>query len=281
MLSVNNWWSAVFVYLGVAKSAKIHFKDGEEFSLTKSNLSQFIIQVELATLPAGIKKYLKIKGKKVVLSMKNVHLNLSREAAGQIAGEFYYNWHNLVDVKGRDVLDVGAYVGDSTLYFVLAGRASHVYGFEPYKYYFDLAKKAVRDNNLGRKITMFRYAVGGRDSYGFINEESDDFMVDSSASSGSKKVKLVSLDTIAKRLNLKHAALKVDCEGCERSMINNASSSTLKRFDAIHIEYHYGYRDMVERLRREGYRVSYTKPSYTFKGISTKPMVMGDITATR
>jgi len=36
-----------------------------------------------------------------------------------------------------------------------------------------------------------------------------------------------------KRFNLKHAALKVDCENCEYDLILNASDEALKAFDQM------------------------------------------------
>lgn len=39
--------------------------------------------------------------------------------------------YGILDVKGRDVVDVGAYIGDTALYFRLKG-AKRIYAFEPY-----------------------------------------------------------------------------------------------------------------------------------------------------
>ena len=41
-----------------------------------------------------------------------------------------YKW---LDVEGKNVVDVGANIGDTAIYFALKG-AKHVYAFEPYPY---------------------------------------------------------------------------------------------------------------------------------------------------
>ena len=277
----KNWWSVVLVHLGISKSATIRLRGGKEYHLTKGNISDFMIYAERQTLPEAVKRNLKFNGGMAVFSLNGRKLKLRAGAAAQIASEFYYGKHAFIGVKGKDVVDVGAYVGDSPLYYIFAGRARHVYAFEPYRRYFDLADKVVKDNGLSSRITMFKYAVAGTDSIGFINEESDDFVVSNKGGSGSKKVSSISLDTIVKKLKLRNAALKVDCEGCERGIFASVSSNALKSFDVIHVEYHYGYRDVVERLRAEGYRVKYTNPRYNFKGFGVPGMVFGDIIAIR
>jgi len=79
-----------------------------------------------------------------------------------------------------------------------------------------------------------------------------------------KKIKIENLDEIVKRFNLRHAALKVDCEGCEYDLILNASDKTLHAFDQIIMEYHYGYRNLVKRLRQAGFIVKYSLPDYLY-----------------
>ena len=75
-----------------------------------------------------------------------------------------------------------------------------------------------------------------------------------------KKIRIVSLDEIVKRFNLTHAALKVDCEGCEYDLILNASDEALHAFGQIIIEYHYGYRNILRALKESEFKVKYGWP---------------------
>jgi len=56
----------------------------------------------------------------------------------------------------------------------------------------------------------------------------------------------------------------------------------LKAFDQIIMEYHYGYRNLVKRLRRAGFKVKYSTPKYTHNiEAENSNMYLGFIFATR
>jgi hypothetical protein len=72
----------------------------------------------------------------------------------------------------------------------------------------------------------------------------------------------------------------MDCEGCEYDTILSSSKDVLQEFDIIKISYHFGYKNLVEKLRNSGFEVSYTKPLY-YHNIFTEEskMFLGDIFA--
>lgn len=166
-----------------------------------------------------------------------------------VDAEFESGAHAQLDIKGRQVVDLGAYTGDTAIYYAKRG-ASHVYAFESRKSVVDTANGVIKRYHLEKKITMF---------HRFVNASN--------------------FNTLMRQLRIRHGALKIDIEGGEYQVIKGAASGTLHRFDVIHIEYHYGYVDLVERLKEEGFEVSHTKPRYDFKGISRKPMLLGDVYA--
>jgi len=170
-----------------------------------------------------------------------------------------YKW---LDVKGKDVVDVGANVGDTAIYFALKG-AKHVYAFEPYPYSYNIAKKNIKLNHLEDKITLLNEGCG-KSGFVTIKEEYENTGgTDLKNFKEGKKIKIESLDEIVKRFNLKHAALKVDCEGCEYDLILNASNEALHAFDQIIIEYHYGYKNLQKQLKICRFRVKNTHPKTT------------------
>jgi len=57
--------------------------------------------------------------------------------------------------------------------------------------------------------------------------------------------------------------VKLDREGCEYDLILNASDEALQAFDQIIMEYHYGYRNLVKRLRQARFKVKYSLPKYS------------------
>jgi len=283
--TVSNWWDVVSVLLGIKKGATIYFKDGNKFELNENSFGKFIILVELAILPKNIKKEYKFRldNGAVFLRIEGRKLKLDINVAPQIVREFYYDSHSGMDVSGRDVIDIGAYVGDTALYYILRGRANHVYAFEPMPYLFNLGVKMIKENHLQNRITLLNAAVSGKGGHTYVNRKETSFgRVDlDSVSKSWKKIAVFSLNEIVKKYKINNGALKVDCEGCEYGIFKYASSDTLRRFNQIHIEYHYGYLDLVNRLKDEGFVVSYKKPVFNFKGFSSRPMVSGEIIAMR
>jgi len=160
-----------------------------------------------------------------------------------------------LDVLGRVVLDVGAYVGDSTLYFVSRG-AKWVYAFEPYPSLYRIAEGNLRVNGV-RNVTLFNEAIGLEDGYIGIDTnyspKSNSWIRDFGSG---VRIHVRGFDSLVENLGLRDAALKMDCEGCEYKALLSAKSATLESFSEIILEYHYqGYKQIVEKLSRCGFKV--------------------------
>ena len=278
----ENWWDAVFILLGIVDSATIRFRNGVTVRASKNDLGKIVSLAEFSNLPEGAKRRLRIKilGNSALMRIGGKRLRLEIEVANPVAIEVSTNEHSMIKVRGKDVVDIGAYVDDTAIYYALHEKARHVYAFEPMPYLYMTGVRNVNANGLGKQITTFNMAVAGDAGKASLSSRFTSFgLVDSKSRSKGRSVKVVSLDSVVDGLRISHGALKVDCEGCEYGIFRHASSKALKSFDVIHVEYHYGYRDIVERLRKEGFRVSYTKPVYNFKGFGKKPMLNGHIVA--
>ncbi len=283
--AVKNWHEVLLVYLGARRSATAVFRNGMQVKVGKNDLGRLVSLAELANIPEGTRKRLKlrIEGEKASLAINGKTLRLDLEVAGPVALEMQTGEHSMMDVRGRDVVDIGAYVDDTAIYYAVSGGAKHVYAFEPFPYLYETAVRNVKANGLEKRISTYNLAVSGETGNVSLNSRYTSFGIVNSkeSKSGRKGVRVVSLDSIVKSLRIRHGALKVDCEGCEYQVFKQASSATLKSFDLIHVEYHYGYVDVIERLRREGFKVEYTKPTYAFRGMGAEPMLKGDIIASR
>ena len=78
-----------------------------------------------------------------------------------------------------------------------------------------------------------------------------------------RKVPLLTLEDILKESNLEpngSIVMKIDCEGCEYEIILSANEKVLQKFSYIMIEYHYGYKNLKEKLKKSGFKVSITRP---------------------
>jgi len=286
----KNWIEVSLFWIGVKKTLTIKFRDGksayfknkkEYFEFWNSEFGQNELSKQRKT------SHYKIKASNIELNYQNKKLYFYYDTNKQLSNsiglinenfiEGQYKW---LDVEGKDVVDVGANIGDTAIYFALKG-AKHVYAFEPYPYSYNIAKKNIKLNHLEDRITLLNEGCG-RSGFVTIKEDYDNTGgTDLKNFKEGKKIKIESLDEIVKRFNLKHAALKVDCEGCEYDLILNASDGALMAFDQIIIEHHYGYRNLVKRLRRSGFKVKYSTPEYTHNIEAESNMYFGFIFATR
>jgi len=71
----------------------------------------------------------------------------------------------------------------------------------------------------------------------------------------------LSLQNLVEKYEIKSGILKMDCEGCEYDSILETANEILQKFSHIQIEYHYGYKNLKEKLESAGFSVKITKPN--------------------
>jgi FkbM family methyltransferase len=190
-----------------------------------------------------------------------------------------YKWLN---VKGKEVIDIGANIGDTAIYFAVNG-AKHVYAFEPYPFSYRIALKNIKLNKLERKVTLLNEAIGKENKIIYIDENYENTGGDDLKEfKKGKKIKVTTLEEIVKRFKLKDAILKMDCEGCEYPSLLNTPNEVLRNFEQIMLEYHYGYLNLKKKLEEAGFKVKVSLPKYTFNDRAQNPhMVIGYLYAQR
>jgi|GEM_PF-1479610 len=140
-------------------------------------------------------------------------------------GEIFRDGAYDVDVKGRTVVDVGAGIGDSPIYFVLNG-AKKVYAFDVNVWYLE---KNIRENNVKDVVEPIRCECGLSNN----------------------------LDIITLKYNIPYeSVLKVDCEGCEYDFFGAVPPRLISRYHTIIIEYHNGVQHLADLLRASGFNVT-------------------------
>jgi FkbM family methyltransferase len=161
--------------------------------------------------------------------------------------------YDYLPVKDKIVIDIGANIADSSIYFALCG-ASKVIALEPFPKNYEMAKKNIALNNLSDKITLILAGCSG--DLGFINSYQ-------SPLPGNKDlIPLLRLEDILKENGIDHddSVLKMDCEGYEYDILMSSKRESLRRFRHMQIEYHYGYKNLKEKLETCGFNVSVTRP---------------------
>ncbi|GAC1480756.1 MAG: hypothetical protein PVSMB9_05680 [Candidatus Dormibacteria bacterium] len=145
-----------------------------------------------------------------------------------------YAW---LDAKGRVVVDVGANVADSVVYFAKRG-AAHVYGYEPDPVAFAAAERNLGLNRIAN-ATVVHAAVQGEASNGHV-----------------------SFADVIRQASSLHPGLpivcKIDCEGCEYDLFapGRMKPAQVDRVSQIMIEYHWrSPQALVTSLEALGFRV--------------------------
>jgi len=278
---IKNWYDVILFRLGIKKKIKIILRDGREFAINNFNdYRKFWLEKVAKINVKTNEKYIEFpydgKNIKMFYSFPVDTCNIVNEV-------FFDNVYKFLEVKNKIVVDIGANVGDSAIYFALNG-AKHVYAFEPYLFSYNLAVRNAKENNLGRKITIIRAGCGESNTIKLDSDYRNFGGSDiSHTSKNGIKTKIYSLKQIVDKFKIKNnAVLKIDCEGCEYGVILNADKNTLKRFDRIQIEYHYGYKNLVKKLKDSGFEVKYSWPKTSANYVNPQiEMFVGFIYAKR
>jgi FkbM family methyltransferase len=292
--AIRNWYDLVLFKLGVLKQMTLVLKSGEEYTVMNDEDLFNFLHIDKPWTKELARFYrfpIRVDNDKVVamlLDKEVVFSYKSRPIMGTTIGLLMdlmnKDEYSKANVNGRDVVDIGATIGDSAIYFVLKG-AKHVYAFEPYPYSYNAARKNIRSNKFEDKITLFNAGIGGHDSKtrieGSLISGVESSLADDAGDAG-KVVPVLSLKSVADKCGVKNGVLKIDCEGCEVNAIMNSSNEVLRRFDQIVMEYHYGYRILEDKLKGAGFKVSHTAPKYFgYNNIKHPDMYIGMIYAYR
>jgi FkbM family methyltransferase len=151
-----------------------------------------------------------------------------------LSGKFheYYNF----DVRGKTILDIGGFVGDTARYFLENG-AKKVFVYDPIAQNLACAKLNLR--GFPRRYKLFRAAVCSVDGVFTISSEVPLY----SSSFGSSKNRGYSVNcpsvSFSKIIDKHHNvdAIKVDCETCEY-FLERVSPKLLRRIPHWLIEFH-------------------------------------------
>jgi FkbM family methyltransferase len=143
----------------------------------------------------------------------------------------------LSGLRGRDVIDVGANVGDSALYFILHG-ARKVIAVEPLPNVVKCAEENLRLNDVADRVKVVNAALGGEP----MSVPCDyDIVLSGGFStlkgSGPCRVPGVTLGDLLNMVDDPYL-LKMDCEGCEAQVILGPERERLRAFEHIIFETH-------------------------------------------
>jgi len=233
---------------------KVVLKDGQELKVPYGWVTRF---AEINTYKNKNVQNISLTKDGISFHYKNHFVIIDPARFSDPGAVFLREEYSFLQVKDHDVIDIGMNIGDSAIYFALNG-AKRVIGLEPYPYAFSYAEKNIKLNNFNNIIPI--NAGYGKDSSILVDDKkiSENGSILISSNSG-KEIPIYSLKTLLKMYKINNAIVKMDCEGCEYALLEE-DDETLKNIDMIQIEYHYGYSDLVEKLKKAGFYVEYTEP---------------------
>ncbi len=214
--------------------------NGKEHFIPVDNLSYYSISVLFLRIDSGW-EYKENYWERKKVKVRHIYYSII---------EVFENkkW-KFLNVKGKNVLDIGAFVGDSPIYFILKG-AKKVYAIEPHPDVYNEMIENIKLNNMEDKIIPINMGISYEKDYVTINTKKINEIERSLFKSEGDGIKVLAgkLSDIIDKYNIDAQILKMDCEGCEYDIILK-DYDTIKEFDEIGFEYHaYNTKISVNKL---------------------------------
>lgn len=131
--------------------------------------------------------------------------------------------------NGKNLIDIGANIGNHSLYFCYGLGVQKVYAFEPIRSTFEQLVRNIKLNNAEDRIIAENFALGAEKGRAAI-KEFDDANIGSTSirTSNQGEIEIITLDEYAMQLE-SIDFIKIDVEGFELNVIKGAIN-TLKKF---------------------------------------------------
>ena len=214
----------------------------------------FIQNNKILTLPNGLQVYLPFvnyKGKEVVGDYIQKAIFLTGT---------YYEEEELLKIKkflnmteGLSICDIGANIGNHTLFFTKEMHANHVYSFEPVESTFNILQKNISINSLDN-VSLYNVALGKTKGNGTINvRQENNCGANQIIPDENGTTKMITLDSIY--FDKKIDFVKMDVEGFEKDVLRGAKIFFEKNSPALFIEiFQENYIEVNGILEEYGYK---------------------------
>jgi len=261
---IKNLSSSLYQYLILRKqNIELKLRNGETIIVSRFLYPRIIYYSKYIENITKDDIYLKINNKTFQLPLKEIEIsgfwNIIRSLkSGWLYYRNYWEKNNIrfknmyfpiyevfdeesykfLNVKNKNILDIGAFIGDSPIYFILKG-AKKVYAIEPHPDAYNEIIENIKLNNMEDKIIPINMGISYEKDYITINIMDVNNVAGSFFNSNNKGIKIPAgkLSDIIDKYNIDAQILKMDCEGCEYDIILK-DYDTIKEFDEIGFEYH-------------------------------------------
>ncbi|MEK7555443.1 MAG: FkbM family methyltransferase [Patescibacteria group bacterium] len=268
VLATKNWFNILLTVFLLQQEVLAVFRSGYRFKVSRKIWPEFMNYVSFFRyFPSGeindSRVKIKYKSKNLIFNVGKLNPNFLSEVFGW---EAYKSFLGDFDARDKSVVDIGAALGDTAIYFAVQG-AKKVYAFEPLPELCRLAEENIKINKLENICHVFNAGVGKEKNMACSKNMNFEYMYGSKIKEYKNKeaiqkeaTQIIVLQDIVNKFKISNAILKIDCEGCEYEIILNTTDEVLKRFGCILMEYHYGFENLKAKLEGADFRVKYTKP---------------------
>lgn len=260
MKNMRNWYIVPMFKYGLIKKATFVTKRGDKVQINSAADYANFFDGEAWAMQRleSVKGRVKIADGLLVIDGK---YKFSYTSGFELArtvhtiGTIFENEYGIVDANGKTVVDIGANIGDTAIYFAMNGAAK-VLSFEPYPSSYELAKRNISLNNLQNKVSLYNEGVDAAPGKMRLPETSLNTMgMPAKDHADGRQVSIVTLEQVLARFPGEDMVVKMDCEGCEYGAILNSTDQTLRRVGEFIIEYHHGSGNLVAKLKNAGFEV--------------------------
>lgn len=260
---IKNLYSSLYQYLILRKqNIELKLRNGETITISRFHYPRLIYYSKYIENITNDEIHFKINNKTFQLPFKEIeYVGFFYTIISLKSGWLYYKdyWEkngikfrhfynaiyetfeekqwDFLNVQNKSVLDIGAFVGDSAIYFILKG-AKKVYAIEPHPDAYKEMLENIKLNNIENKIIPINIGISYYNNYVSIYAnvlDTQGTLLKSKANG--IKVPACKLSDIIEKYNINAQVLKMDCEGCEYDIILK-DYDTIKEFDEIGFEYH-------------------------------------------
>ncbi|MGB5823286.1 MAG: FkbM family methyltransferase [Proteocatella sp.] len=187
----------------------------------------------------------------------------------------FYEIGMLEDIRKRIgnnkiIVDIGANIGNHTVYFAKICKAKQVYSFEPQKNIFDILQKNLEINNISNKVKLYNMGVGKEHFYASIDVlDTNNYGMSKINKMNKGSVEINSLDSLLLKEVDSVDMIKIDVEGMELDVLNGAKEILKKYKPIIYIEAgtNREFDGIVNHLKQYQYNPIYrfnATPTYLF-----------------
>jgi len=219
------------------KKGKIRFPSGLSIRVNRENFKD-ILSLYLFSIKYGVdigNDWKIDENNYTITTPDGIKFSLKGFDSLIFAETFLYDTHFIdYNLEGKNVIQAGAYVGETALYY--AKKGAYVYAFEPQLDCYNIAMQNLKLNpQLSSRIILKNWAIEKDGEIDFPLTKCNGSMSAYDNYKEKVKVRSVSISTILDEFNIANPdILDLDIKGAEFQVINDKA---IQKFQIVRIEY--------------------------------------------